>query len=147
MELKGKRLVILGVGNMLKGDDGIGSAVAGELQSKEGKLVIDCEEVPEAYSKKIIDFRPEAVVIVDAIDFKAAPGEYFLAIVDENLQDYTPLSTHKIPLKILANIFKEKCGAEVYLLGVQPKNISFGEEMSPELEKTKAVLVQLFSSL
>ena len=146
MELKGKKLAILGVGNKLKGDDGIGSAIAEEVASGENKLVIDCEEAPEAYTKRVVEFKPEAVVIVDAIDFKATPGDYFLARVDENLQQYTPLSTHKIPLKVLAGIFEE-AGAEVYLLGVQPKNVSFGEEMSEELVKAKDSLVQLISSL
>jgi hydrogenase 3 maturation protease len=145
--LEGKKLVILGVGNKLKGDDGIGSVVVEELTTGEKKLVIDCEEVPEAYSQRVSKFKPDAIVIVDAVDFKVQPGGYFLAKLDDNLQNYAPLSTHKIPLKVLADMFRKETGAEIYLLGIQPKIIEFGSGLSKELEKTKTALVEFLQAL
>ncbi len=72
--LQGKRTLILGIGNSMRGDDGVGPALIERLQGKVSATLIDGGEVPENYLGPIEAAGPEAVLIVDAADLKAAAG-------------------------------------------------------------------------
>ncbi|MBN2067580.1 MAG: hydrogenase maturation protease, partial [Candidatus Diapherotrites archaeon] len=67
--------VLMGIGNELKGDDGIGNAVAREFQGKGWKPV-ECETVPENFIAIVKRERPELLVIVDAASMGLAPGQF-----------------------------------------------------------------------
>jgi hydrogenase maturation protease len=68
------RIVVIGVGNRLRGDDGAGLAVADEVRSHAGKAleVRVCEQEPS----RLIDAFGDADValIADAVSTGAAPG-------------------------------------------------------------------------
>ena len=66
--------VLMGIGNELKGDDGIGNVIAREF-SAPGWKAIACETVPENFTSVIRRERPELLVIVDATDMGLNPGE------------------------------------------------------------------------
>jgi len=134
-ELKGKRLAILGIGNRIRGDDAVGSLLAGELQSNENSLVIDCETVPENFLSKVTEFKPEVILLIDAVEFGAEPGSVKLI----EIEDSGPgtVSTHKISVQQLGAVLKKETQARVYLLCIQPKNIEFDAEMSEEVKGAK----------
>ena len=64
-----QRIVILGMGNELDGDDAAGIQVARRLQSSLADcphvLVIDGGNAPESYTGKIRQFGPDFVLLVD----------------------------------------------------------------------------------
>ncbi len=118
-------VVFVGVGNTLKGDDGAGPRIA----KKTGG--IDAGTAPENFISKITRSKPETVVIFDALDFGGKPGE--ATVVDAMKTDGILLSTHAIPLSKFACMLKP---AKVWLVGIQPKSIGFGEDMSKEVLKS-----------
>ncbi|MCS7264370.1 MAG: hydrogenase 3 maturation endopeptidase HyCI [Armatimonadetes bacterium] len=142
--LKGRKVAIVGVGNKMRGDDGVGSLVAEQLQSlaNENLLVIDAETVPENYLGTLIDMRPEIVLFVDAVDFGGEPGEWNLLPISL-LGDKLP-STHTVSLKLLGQILESE-GIEIWILAVQPKQIGFGVPISKEVSKAIQNIVKVFS--
>jgi hydrogenase 3 maturation protease len=136
------KVLVLGVGNRLKGDDGVGCWVVDLLNSlpaPQGKgamaiEAIDAGTVPENYLGLIVDRKPERVLIVDACLFEGKPGAFCLfdRARLENLM-LPNFSTHTPPLSLIAQLIFETTGAEVYLLGIQPQRRNFGAGLSQAL--------------
>lgn len=137
------RLVILGIGNPLRGDDSVGLKIVGRLKGKLPKNVriIRGGVTPENFIGKIRDIKPSHVLLIDAAHFGGKPGEIKL-IYPEEISSAT-ISTHAIPLCILADLIREETGAKVILLGVEPKNLSLGAKISPEIKEAIERSVEL----
>ncbi len=132
--LKGKRTLILGIGNTMRGDDGVGPALIERLQGKVSATLIDGGEVPENYLGPIEAAKPEVVLIVDAADLKAQPGDAALIELEQLAQ--TGISTHNASLGLFASVVKQLTGADILALAVQPKHNSFGTGISEEVGRT-----------
>lgn len=130
------RLAILGVGNTLRGDDALGPEFISRLRGKLPKNVklIDGGVAPENFIGHIRQFKPTHVLLIDAASFGGKPGEMRL-ISPEHISGVA-LSTHSIPLHILADLIGRCVGAKVMLLGVEPKSLNLGENLSPEVRES-----------
>lgn len=135
--LRGK-VVVVGVGNPLRGDDAVGCVVANKLKETPCLRVINAEEVPENYLGLLTKIKPETVVFVDAVDLGMQPGS--IALVETDQITGHPATTHRIPLSILMNLLCRETGADVFLLAVQPNVIDFGTPISQEIEMSSALL-------
>jgi len=72
-KLRGSSVIIVCVGNILKGDDAVGPLVCEQLHRlKISAHLIDAGTVPENYIQPIIKKAPQNLLLVDAIDFGAA---------------------------------------------------------------------------
>ena len=143
--LKGK-VLILCIGNELKGDDGAGPALAKKLEGRIKAEVINCEEVPESYTGKIKDIKPDTILIIDAVDMKAEPGS--ISLMDKTkLDDLKLYTTHNIPLKVLVDYLHSETKADIFLIGIQPESVAFGKGISEKVQKTlnylKDTLIEL----
>lgn len=141
-------ILILGVGNRLRGDDAIGCLVADELKNKNGLSVIDCGLSPENFIEQVCTLAPHRIIIVDACDFKQSPGAFklFSAKQIEKLS-YPLISTHTLPLSLFVAMIKKQLNCQIQLLGVQPENINFGEGLSEKLKKAKGKIVAYLTCL
>lgn len=138
------KTAIVGIGNVLKGDDGVGAQLISRLQGKTEARLFDCAEVPENYIRPIIKSRPQTIIIVDASDWGAATGELRL-IENEEITD-TGFSTHNSSLRIFCEYLKSELpSANIILLGVQIGNSRFLQPLSPEVEAALCGLVKIFS--
>jgi hydrogenase 3 maturation protease len=142
--LKGK-LVLVGVGNPLWGDDGAGPALAHRLEGKIPALLVDGGEVPEHYWGTIVAYGPQTILVIDAIDWGDTPGS--VAILDRVQEKGFPLSTHRIPLNLFLDLLRKETGADVFVLGIQPARVAFGSSMSLKIQKTLDLLEDVFSDL
>ena len=77
--LKGKT-VIVGIGNSLRGDDGLGPELILKLQGKLKAVCIDAGNSPESYTGKIVKENPDTILLVDAVHLNLPPGQYRLLI-------------------------------------------------------------------
>jgi hydrogenase 3 maturation protease len=135
--------LIMGVGNPLRGDDGFGPALIAELNGKTRVRLLDAEETPEAFLGRVIEISPDKLLVADVVAFGGAAGEAVLLEPDQ-LGKRIAISTHNLPLVMFIRLFKEKCPrTDVMLLGVQPKNIELGKELSPEIRMTISSLVNI----
>ena len=132
-----KPTVVLGIGNILFGDDGFGCAVVDYIESHY--------QVPEAvclldagtgvrkllFTLCLSSARPQRLLIMDAIDAGRSPGEIFeidpAEIPPVKLDDF---SLHQLPTSNLLRELQESCGVEVRVLACQtgplPEEISQG---------------------
>lgn len=136
-------LVILGIGSSLRKDDAVGVEILRRLVGRVPKNVrlIDCEAVPEKFTGKIRLLKPSHVLLIDAADLGCEAGE--ARLVPVNKIAGVALSTHAMPLYMLAEIVKKSVEAKVVLLGVQPKDVGFGEGLSSETEKAVERVVEV----
>jgi len=130
------RTVIVGVGNEMKADDGIGLRVAKQLQEDglggKDTLVIPAD-VPENFIQPIAKFRPELLVLIDTADFKGKAGEV-RAIRDEEISKIFT-NTHSIPLVLFLEAIKKQVKTKTIFIGIQPKQLAFGKPMSREVRE------------
>jgi len=128
------RLVILGVGNPLKGDDAAGLLCAEQLikslpRKKRARVkILKTYDVPENYTGKIRKFRPKRILIIDAALAGLKPGDIF--ILEKEKIAIEEISTHKIPLMVLISYLELDLGCKVTVLGIQAKDLSFGAPVS-----------------
>jgi hydrogenase 3 maturation protease len=140
-----KRVLILGVGNTLRGDDGAGPALIERLQGKVQATLIDAGEVPENFIGPIEAARPQSIVIVDAADIGASAGEVAILELDQIAE--IGLTTHNASLALITRLLQSSTQADVFLLGIQPEAISFGILLSVRVDQTLQSLEQLFRDL
>ncbi len=138
-----KRLVILGVGNIIRGDDGVGSKIIRSLKGKldERVKLIDGGPVPESFTDVVKAFNPTHILIIDAADMGKKPG--WIEFIGEDQILNTSFSTHQMPLSLLVEYFKYETKSRIFLLGIQPLTNSFGEKLTPEVEAAKNRIVKL----
>lgn len=140
------KAVILGVGNTLRSDDGVGSILASRLKDQVPFCVFDAGESPENYLEKIIKEAPQTVVIIDAVDFGGSPGA-FNEIDGRRLKTPNLFSTHNASLSLAINYLQSNLRVDIIILIIQPKSTAFGENLSPEIISTLEKLENWFLRL
>jgi len=139
--------LILGIGNSLKQDDGLGPAVIRKLETRGLKPeahLIDAGTAPENYTGKIKQIKPDTLVMVDAIAFGGKPGS--IKVFEAEEIKAQSLSTHNISLKTFVDFLKaDLTDLKVIVVGIQPKQVGFGEGLSPEIEKAVDQLCTSFT--
>jgi len=138
--LNGK-IVFVGIGNSMRGDDGLGPVLVERLKDKVDSLCINGGDVPENYFGKIVKEQPDTVVLIDAVELFLQPGEYRLLRHDDLLN--AGFSTHSASPSILMEYLGRETGAEVYMLGVQPNSVHFGDGLSVSVKHALAHLEKL----
>lgn len=138
-------VVVVGVGNPQRGDDGAGPLLAQRLRSAPGVQVIDAGEVPEGFVGEIARADPAAVVFVDAVELSRAPGDVaVLEIAD--VAPYLP-TTHRAPLSLVMDAVRCRTGADVFVIAIQPGRTAFGSAPGIEVVATVELLAGLLSEL
>ena len=139
------KVVILGVGNVLKQDDGLGPTLIQMLNGKLKVELIDCGVAPENFTGKIRRLEPKTILIVDAVNFGLKPGK-IKVVRHTEIRDET-FTTHNISLKAFVDFIKNEIQTEVYIVGVQPKQVGFGGGLSEEVCRALERLHKAFTEL
>jgi len=143
------KIVILGIGNEIKGDDAIGPNTAwklGELFKKNDDVfVFDGGTVPENYTGLIRKENPTHIILVDAVEIKKEPG-YIKVVQKEDISNYN-LSTHAMPVSFLIMFMEATIDADIILIGIQPKKMDPGDGISKEVEKSIGIVVNTLFKL
>ncbi len=138
--LKGK-VLILALGNPLRGDDAVGGFIAEKINGKVKATVFKCDDSPEKFTDKIIQLNPDLLIFIDAVQINSEPGSIAFFSEDEiNLQTFL---THKSALGILIKYIKSKIDSKVFLIGIQPCSTKFGSPLSEEVKKAADILSEL----
>jgi len=119
---------IVCVGNELCADDGAGVQVGRRLAGSVPWHVCNAQTAPESFLMEIADRKPRSLVLVDALDFGAAPGA--TALMETGQIGGQGPSTHgPAPvafLKMLNMIHPCRC----VVLGIQPQTAEIGEPLT-----------------
>jgi len=127
------RVVVIGVGNPWRGDDGAGCRVAKRLAAGGLVHAVDAGDIPESFLGDIISARPDRAVFVDAVDLGAPAGS--AALIDRGqLRHYMP-TTHHAPLSMLMELVAVATEADVFLVAIQPQRFDLHESMTIEVTR------------
>jgi hydrogenase 3 maturation protease len=144
--LKGAiRIAILGVGSDLRADDFAGMLVAQDLDSSSKSInktiqfhVFFGHTAPENLSGEIRKFNPSHVIIIDAAEVGKKPGQ--VAFFTPEDAGGISFSTHKLPIKVLAQYLTESFECKVSIIGIQPKTLDFDKPVSKEVKASVKVV-------
>jgi hydrogenase maturation protease len=139
--------LIVGLGNPLRGDDGVGVRVAQALTGwvlPDGVKVVD-GGTPGLELVNLMEDWPR-VILVDAANVGRKAGQFVRFTLDETrlLGQDQHLSVHGAGLRdalLLAQAL-DVLPAEVIIFGVQPARLDWQEGLSPEVEAALPGLVQ-----
>lgn len=138
------KIMVLGVGSTIRGDDGAGPEVATRLKnlSLPGVLAVDASTSPESFVGWVAEHHPEHLIIVDAADMGLRPGEVRRVPRERIGGEF--LSTHSLPLTVLWEMLEEAAG-EVVFLGIQPYTTALGAEMSEPVKRAVGRTVEIIA--
>jgi len=142
--------VILGIGNTLKGDDGIGVHVVErineylkevEQKSKQVKsagtkreiIAVNCGTAPENYTSSVREHVPDRLILVDAAEMGLSPGSY--RIIPPEKIGVMCISTHNMPLSLFTSYVSDFCRG-IVLIGIQPASMDFGAALSSVVRRS-----------
>ncbi|MBN2187068.1 MAG: hydrogenase maturation peptidase HycI [Dehalococcoidia bacterium] len=149
--------IILGIGNTLKGDDGIGIYIAESInkylqeceeRSKKSRftgarrelIAINCGTTPENYTSIIRKYNPDRLILVDAADMGLSPGS--CRIIPPERIEVMHLSTHNMPLSFFISYVSEFC-RYIVLIGVQSEKMDFGTGLSSAVKRSEEYVAKL----
>lgn len=146
-----KKIGIIGLGNPLRKDDGIGIILLQKLIENKKKLPKNIEFVDGGTSgisllHQLALF--DIVYIIDAVDFGKNPGDLKLFRPEEIMKKYNlSISTHEIDFSKILEISEAlKQKPEIFIFGIQPKNMDYGQTISSEIKEKIDVIAKTIIS-
>jgi len=144
--MKPKKILILGLGNILLGDEGLGVWIAQQLSSQSLPDEIEVIDGGTAGYEllNLLEGR-DKVIIIDAVKTEDKPGSVYKMDLSVLQEDTTmQLSLHQFGLK---NVFKMASlmdiNPEVTLVGVVPKDYQkYHIGLSEDLEKVIPLVIE-----
>jgi hydrogenase maturation protease len=132
------KIVVIGVGNLLLKDEGLGVHAVQELRKRS--LPCGVEVFDGGVSGVgLLEFFPGArkVVLIDAADMNLPPGTV-VRFTPGDLRSRggtLKFSAHDVSLPEVLELARAlgRCPPEVVIIGGQPKEISWGTDLTPEV--------------
>ncbi len=144
-----KKVLILGVGNILLGDEGVGVRVVEKIRN-EHTLPDDVEVMDGGtLGLTLIPYLEgrEAVFIVDAVDRGGRPGELYRIDGDDMDEVYNSrkLSAHQIGLREILGLSRLQnfLPERVCLFGIQPQAVEVGLDLSGPVSSRVDELIEI----
>jgi len=129
-------MLVLGIGNILMKDDGIGVYLSRDLAEKNISA-IEVREIGSENWRIVSEMENfQKVILVDASRLGFSPGTtYFLK--DFDIINTYPVSLHQDNFMADIFLYKQKYGIpeEIYLFGIEPYEVNWGLGLSPFMEK------------
>ena len=148
----GPDLAIVGVGNPIMGDDGVGPTVVERLADSPAGSAADVR-LTDAGTTGFLALEAmsgaERAVVVDAVETGDAPGtiqEY--RCIDGNFETEIPeMTMHDVSFTeaMVAARDVYDLPDEIRILGVEPADVSVGEELSEPVERAATELVDVLT--
>jgi hydrogenase maturation protease len=134
---------IIGVGNPLRRDDGIGIVLLEKLIEKKSDLPQYIEYIDGGTGgmNLLHILAPfDVALIIDAVNLNRCPGESKLFKSEDvcSKKSSINISTHESDVLKIINLSKElgEIPDELFIFGVQPKDTSQGDGLSSELQRS-----------
>lgn len=144
-----KKLIVLGVGNELKSDDGVGPFIITKLKDEniENKnlLFIDSQTVPENFTGKIRKENPTHLIIVDACLMGLKPGDMKIVNKDDFIN--IGISTHSMSLSFFVRYLEKDTDFNIIFVGFEPETMEFGPKPTPRVEKAAIEFIEILKGI
>jgi hydrogenase maturation protease len=133
---KQKQIVVMGVGNLLFSDEGIGVHAVRELEKNNYPDNVQIHDGGTFALLSTPMFEgSDILIVIDAVDTKGEPGDIKVYEKEDIMLSRIPvkLSPHQIGIQetLLISELREKCPEEVYFYGVIPASYDSSVELTP----------------
>ncbi|MCX6560236.1 MAG: HyaD/HybD family hydrogenase maturation endopeptidase [Candidatus Aminicenantes bacterium] len=141
------RAIVLGLGNLLNRDEGLGVQCLEPLRNRLGSVagieildggVLGLDLLPLVECAR-------ALLILDAVDARKPPGTLIeLTGADIPLFGRAKLSWHQVTFQEVLQLaaMRNRLPERLHLVGVQPADLSIGLELSPEVAAAMPALIE-----
>ncbi len=147
MENNNKKIVILGVGNVLLTDEGIGVHVANELMKMElPDNVSVVEGGTDGFRLLNVITEADRLIVIDAVKGGGEPGSIYRFNIDniKNVPSGFKTSVHQIGILEVIDL-SSLIGKTPHttIIGVEPKSLEMNLELSPEIKEKIPKIIEL----
>lgn len=146
--MMGERVLIIGYGNPLRGDDGLGWQAARRLvgEVRDGVEVVACHQLMPELAEPLS--RAHRAVFIDAAAPGGSPGSIVMSVVQPRPAAPGAFSHHLDPsglLELARSLYGNAPPAE--LITVSGQQFDFGEQLSPPVQAALENVVRLMKAL
>ncbi|NVM21982.1 MAG: HyaD/HybD family hydrogenase maturation endopeptidase [Desulfobacterales bacterium] len=142
-----KHIVILGVGNLLMSDEGVGVHVANNMMEMSLPAGVEVVEGgTDGFRLMNVVTEADRLIVVDAVKGGGAPGSIYRFDIKDapTYPDAYKTSVHQIGILEVVHL-SELVGKtpETTIIGVEPGSIDIGMELSAEVEAKLPKIIDL----
>jgi hydrogenase maturation protease len=143
---KGK-ILVLGVGNLLLSDEGVGVHAAREMMKMDFPPEVRVVEGgTDGFGLMHVLLEAERVILIDAVKGGGQPGSIYRFEIEDcpPFPDVFKTSVHQISILEVINL-SGLIGPtpRTTIIGVEPKSLEMGMDLSPEIEAKIPRVIQL----
>ena len=129
-----KKIVLIGLGNPLRSDQWIGCyatrLLEKEIEADNVKFLVAGTKFKQI--EEVAKFDPTNIFILTSFDLKKKPGE--IKIIDPRRVQDLLSEEYEPSLASCIKKLKQRTRAIIRIIGIQPKQIDYGKELSDEVK-------------
>ena len=140
-----KNVIILGVGNLILKDEGVGIHALKELENRKLPHGVEAIDGGTATMDLLsVIHESEKIIVIDALSSGGEPGTIYRCFPEDLMEaDERPLSLHQVDLLDVLLMARQLGGnANVVIIGVEPEEISYGMELTPKVKAAVPKVIQ-----
>ena len=142
-----KKILIMGVGNLLLSDEGVGVHVARKLMQMDFPPQVEVlEGGTDGFALMHVLLQADRLILVDAVRGGGAPGSIYRFGIEDcpPFPDIYKTSVHQISILEVINL-SGLIGStpRTTIIGVEPHYLDMGMDLSPEIEAKIPRVIQL----
>jgi len=141
------RITVLGIGNLLLKDEGIGVHLVEKLAGVVDNAnvnIIDAGTYPDFLS--LVNDSTDKLIIIDAVKAGDRPGTiYRFSLNDVDLDSAPSISLHEMGVldSVRTMALFDRQPKSTVIIGIEPKTMDFGIDLSPEVEEKIPKIINL----
>lgn len=136
------RTLVLGIGNLLLSDEGVGVHVARALRQEQLPPDLVVLEAGTAFLDALPEIElAERILIVDAMEADGEPGTVYRVPFEDCMHPECIASLHGFDLSRVLYMAGRTEPPEVIVFGVAPAEIRWGTELSPQVQRAVPVVI------
>ena len=135
-------IAIIGLGNLLMCDDGVGVHAIKELQTDPPEHVVLADVGTAALHCQYIFEDADEIIAIDAVCAGDKPGTIYSFDASGAELSHQP-TLHDIGLRALIELIPKQSRPNVTMLGVEPEKVEYGMELSKTVSDALPQVVKL----
>ena len=141
------KIVIMGIGNDLKADDGVGPYIINQLQTVAPPHVelINASTVPENFISHLIETQPSLILLIDAALMSSEPGT--IRLIEKSNIGGIAFSSHQLPLTFFIEYIENNITTTILILGIQPYTDEFTLPISQPVQDAAQTIIEVLTQL
>ncbi|AGL03458.1 hydrogenase maturation protease [Desulfoscipio gibsoniae] len=142
------QVLVLGLGNLIMSDDGLGVYAVNELKKQKwlpGAAILEVGTSIINYLEEIS--HAQNIIVIDAISFGYPPGKIYRFNFDDIDWPSASLDAHGISLPAIIAMARviSRLPAKVIIYGIEPAFVLLGSKLSEPVNKSLPLLIEKVS--